>query len=131
MNDNVKKHIKLRFDKSYKTYDQYCSIQNNICDKTIKLLLKHACKPKYLADFACGTGESTKKLVERFKYYKCYGIDLSDVLLQTAKHKLPSDVDFIAADFDRIIFNKNCFDLIFSNMALQWSLDFSNTLLIF
>ena len=114
---------------AYKTYDRYCSVQNKICEKTIQLLLNHQHYFETAGDFACGTGESTKQLVNHIQYKKCYGIDFSENLLNNARNKL-SDVEFVLSDFDDVVFERESLDLIFSNMGLQWSIDLKKTLSI-
>src|SRR3989338_7278623 len=118
--------IKYNFNKACKTYDNHCDVQNKICEKTIQLLLNHKNYFEITGDFACGSGESTKQLINYIQYKKCYGIDFSENLLNNAKNKL-SGIEFILSDFDDIIFEDESLDLIFSNMGLQWSIDLQKT----
>ena len=118
--------INYNFNKACRTYDKHCAVQNKICEKTIHLLLTHRNYFDSVGDFACGTGESTKQLVNNIQYKKCYGIDFSENLLNNAKNKL-SEVEFLLSDFDNVVFDDKSLDLVFSNMGLQWSFDLQKT----
>ena len=128
---NLKSAIKRQFDKSFDTYDRYCSLQNEVCDHSIQLLKKQATDFEVMADFACGTGESTLRLIERITHRQCYAIDFSDKLLSVAAHKLPSTVHPILFDFENNLFEAQTLDLIFCNMGLQWALDLEKTFKLF
>lgn len=130
-NKLMKEEIRSNFDKACNTYDTHCDIQNIICEHSIDLLLKYNRNFYSIADFACGTGESTLKLINSVHYHTCYGVDFSEKLLDVAKSKLPNHVRFFLADFDHQIILGDQLDLIFCNMGLQWSFDLLNTLKLF
>lgn len=131
----VKDRVKANFNKAHKTYDQSCLIQNRICEETLTLLLKYIhtlhLSPKFgvIADFGCGTGLSTRKLLHHIQCKICYGVDLAIGLLNIAIEKDKTkettcsehlETFFIVADIDQLPLQANSIDLIFSNMALQW-----------
>jgi malonyl-CoA O-methyltransferase len=124
----MKEKIRKNFDKACKTYDAHCNIQNIVCDKSIELLLKYNRDFFSIADFACGTGESTSKLINHIHYHTCYAIDFSEKLLSVAKDKLPEHIQFFLTDFDNQILFDDQLDLIFCNMGLQWSFDLLTTM---
>ncbi len=130
MKNYYKNKIKHQFNKAYKTYDTSCAVQNNASQRALELLMPHASSFRKIADFACGTGESTLKLINKIRYEKCYAIDFSDKLLSIAKNKLPPPINCILSDFDETLFPDDCLDLIFCNMGLQWSLDLEKTLFL-
>ena len=123
--------IKKNFNNAAKTYDQHCQVQNKICANSLQLLTKYYKKFSTVADFACGSGESTKQIINTINYKTCYAIDFAENLLATAKNKLPSTINFIPADFDTKIFNDNYLDLIFCNMGLQWAENLAHNLNLF
>ena len=85
---------------------------------------------KIIADFACGTGISTKAVVDSFPYQNLYAIVFCEKLLMQTKSKLKeSNVKFILADFETNVFFWNPLDLIFCNMGFQWALDLKKTFL--
>ncbi len=131
--DNFEKiqRIKSNFNHSVDTYDSHCTVQNAVCDEAIELLIKYSNSFNCIADFACGTGESTKNLIENVNYRKCYAVDFSEKLLNTAKGKLDHQVEFILSDFDHSLFDDDHLDLVFCNMGLQWSINIANTIKLF
>jgi malonyl-CoA O-methyltransferase len=131
MNNFYKNKIKHHFNKAYKTYDDYCVVQNDASQRALELLMQHPFHFKKIADFACGTGESTLRLIRQIKHEECYAIDFSDKLLHIAASKLPDAVNCILSDFDTPLFPNDSLDLIFCNMGLQWSLNLERTLSLF
>lgn len=116
-----KEIIKQKFNRCYKTYDKHCSVQNKICEHTIQLLTKYISHANHIADIGCGTGESTQQLINTFSSAQYYCIDIAENLLNIAKSKLSGNVHFLVSDFDLPTYKDDSFDLIFSNMAFQWS----------
>jgi len=94
--------------------------------------LTHPTPSKIIADFGCGTFVNTKKLLEKTKPEKLFGIDLSEQSLllahQAISNDFGSEISLIHQDFNQLIFPENYLGLVFSNMAFQWSLDFKHTL---
>lgn len=131
MIDKIKEKIKSNFNKSFLNYDQSCCVQNKITNTMLEFLLKYARVFDRVADFACGTGESTLRLMNSIQYNNCFAVDFSEQLLTIAKSKLPSHVGCVLADFDKIIFDNHSLDLVFCNMGLQWSLDLLKNMLLF
>jgi malonyl-ACP O-methyltransferase BioC len=127
--DLLKEKIRLSFNRAYNTYDNYCILQNSICEKLITQLKQYVSNTGSIVDLGCGTGNSTKLLIDNFAHKKIYAVDIADKLLVKAKHKLASyNVDILLADFEQILFKNHCIKLAFSNMSLQWSINFAKTL---
>lgn len=127
-----KGQVRRAFNKACVTYDLNDHVQKNICLKSIELLTLLRKDFGVIADFACGTGNSTLALMEATRYEKLFAIDISDVLLDVAKKKLNQyDVEFIAGDFEEVLFEEKSMDLIFCNMGLQWSLCLEKTIGLF
>lgn len=126
-----KERVKRQFNKAHKTYDDYCSVQNDASQRILELLMQHEFHFEEIADFACGTGESTLRLIKQIRHEKCYAIDFSDKLLNIAANKLLDTVNCILSDFDTPLFPNDSLDLIFCNMGLQWSFNLEKTLSLF
>jgi len=70
-----------------------------------------------ILDTGCGSGFTLIQLAKKFPFSECYGIDLSDTLLETAndwkqKEKIASRVTFINADVQDIPFPENYFSVV-------------------
>jgi malonyl-CoA O-methyltransferase len=81
-----------------------------------------------ILDLGCGTGLATQMLAETNPHHLLMGIDMADDLLKIARARLGENIPVFCGDFDRIPAKAQQFDLVFSNMALQWSLDFTITI---
>ena len=125
----MKQKIIKSFNKADSSYDFDCQLQNNVCLPCLDLLNR---KKRYfhsIVDLACGTGNSTKYLIEKINHSKCYAVDFSENLLQLAKSKnQTNDIEFILSDFDNLDFYQRKQDLLFCNMGLQWSLNLTHSL---
>jgi malonyl-CoA O-methyltransferase len=122
-----KTKIKTCFNRAAQTYDDHCHLQTKIGKRLIKRTKRYATGHCRIIDLGCGTGNITKKLVETLNYQKVIALDHAEKFLQVAK-RLALAVPILLADFDAIPLADNTIDLVFSNMALQWSLDITITL---
>ncbi len=127
---NIKNKIKVSFNRAAATYDYYAQLQwqQSLALVTqVEKFMGSNCNK--IIDLGCGTGNSTLALHKNFTYNSLYAIDIANALLKKAKQKLiHRDLYFIESDFDDLPGKISNIDLIFSNMALQWSLDLNMTL---
>jgi malonyl-CoA O-methyltransferase len=132
MNDPTKNRIKTCFNKAWRSYDNYASVQKMVCEKSIEMVNQLNREFTEVADFACGTGISTQYLINNIRHKKIYAIDFSEKLIDVARKKPGcGSAEYILADFDSLLFPQNTVDMIFCNMGLQWSLNLKNTLTLF
>lgn len=128
----MKNKIQQSFNKAWRTYDQYSHVQQQACEQAILALLQHGNSYPFVADFACGTGLSTRSLIKSIRSEKILAIDFCEKLLQVASNKnRSSKVQIIHADFDDRREDIRDLDLVFCNMGLQWSPDIRFTLRLF
>lgn len=119
--------IKSCFNKASETYDDYNDIQ---CHTGMRLIasLKDI-NPTNMIDLGCGTGVITEKLARTLTYDTFNAIDIAEKSLTIANDRLlPFGIKTHLFDFDSIHLFDIKFDLVFANMALQWSPDLENTL---
>lgn len=74
-------------------------------------------------DLGCGTGEQTAILAEKFPQAVFTGIDSSPEMLAKAESLRHERLHFRQMTTEEIMESGDCWDLIFSNAALQWSDD--------
>ena len=123
--------IEIAFSKAQKTYDHNSQVQINVGEYLINLLTrKKDIVFNSIIDLGCGTGLTTKKLAENVQIKNFSALDFSKSFLAEAKlKKYPNKINFILADFDQYFIQKpGSYDLIFANMAMQWSKDFISLL---
>ena len=117
-----KNKIQHSFDRAANSYDKHCHAQKSAGLKLTHLLKSHHSQAEHLLDLGCGTGTTTQFLADQYQYLDFHAIDISQGLLNKAHERLDkSGIQFHNMDFDHLTaFNTN-FDIIYSNMALQWS----------
>jgi malonyl-CoA O-methyltransferase len=129
---NLKKRmnkIQHCFNRAASTYDQYSYPQQMIGNKLIELVLKHRSSADYIMDLGCGSGIITETLIQKLKNKITFALDMSEGLLKKAKNRLAHlNIQFYKYNFDHLKIKKQTLDLIFSNLALHWSMNFHNIL---
>ncbi len=109
------------FDDIAKIYDEWYEtklgifVDNIETECAFKLIDEK--KSQHYLDAGCGTGNFSKKLIE--KGLKVTGIDISLEMLSVAKEKVPS-ANFMEMDFYDLKFNDHTFDGILSMTAFEF-----------
>lgn len=75
--------------------------------------------PKRIIDIGCGTGTSTRALLNRWPDAEIIGLDNSKTMIEAAK-KSTDKIKWMLWDADKDKLPEGKFDLIFSNASLQW-----------
>lgn len=121
--------VKRSFNRSANNYDQYAILQHEILNRVIERLdyINHL--PKNILDLGCGTGSAVKPLQKRYPKAKLISLDLSyNMLLKTKQHYgLFKKARLLNADIEQLPIKDDSFDMIFSNLALQWVNNLDNT----
>ena len=116
------------FNKAAATYTEHSQIQLQTCNSLIELLEPNLFHSQNIADFACGTGISTKNLIDAYGYNQYYAIDFAAQALLVAKNKLAEfNVNFIIGNYNTRQFPNKTLDLAFSNLGFNWSTNLAET----
>lgn len=121
-----KQRIQICFNKAAKTYDQAANLQREAADDLFKLLPQE--NFNQVLDLGTGTGYCARILAKKLPQAEILGIDIAPEMIQVAKQKQHHQEQYLIADFDNLPIQSESCDLIFSNLALQWSLNLDNTL---
>ncbi len=115
---NFKQRIQQQFSRAAAVYDQHATLQYQ-CAQDLALHLPEL-PPQRMLDLGTGTGYGLRLLQKKYPQASSYGLDLSHtMLLQTRKkYSIPH---FMHADFDHLPLAAHSMDIVFSNLALQWS----------
>jgi malonyl-CoA O-methyltransferase len=119
-------HVKRAFSSAAETYDHHAVLQREIGDRLIAHLDFTKIDPKRILDIGCGTGYVTRLLTQKFKKSHVTGLDLSEPMVQHTRKqhgmRLPwhGKRHHCAADACALPFADASFDLVTSNLAMQW-----------
>lgn len=131
-NDSIKQHISASFDRAATTYRQAAHIQQEAGWYLFQCLARYLRPDQKLriGDMGAGTGHFSAHIARRFPQAELFVLDIAPSMLKEAK-KAESDTMhqqyFICADYDHLPVQDHCLDAIFSNFALQWSMNLETT----
>ena len=114
--------LKKHFNETAESYDTLTNKSLMKYDEMVEALINAIPdneNPRVL-DLGCGTGNITKKLLERFPEAKVTCLDLSDKMIKIAKEKLSdyNNIEYVLDDFTIIDIIDN-YDAIISSLALH------------
>lgn len=117
-----KEKIAKAFDKGAPSYDWAALIQREVAQKLASFLPQEA--PQNILEIGCGTGFLTKILAQKYPDAHITAIDISERMIEKCQTKLPT-VSFEKSDGETYSPSQK-FDLIVSNMTVQWFEDPAN-----
>lgn len=119
--------IKKSFNRAAATYNAYAQTQTTVGEDLIYHLVSLRDEFDHVIDLGCGTGLITNTLANSVDYHQLDAIDIADELLKQGDMLANPDIDFYEMNFDELK-DEDCYELVFSNMALHWSSHFTRTL---
>lgn len=125
-----KKNVKKSFNRSAQQYDHSAILQREVLTRLEERLDYIKLQPSNILDIGCGTGQGIKKLHKRYKKSKIYALDLAFNMLIESKQNSGwlNKAKLVNADMENIPLKNKSFELIFSNLAIQWVNDLDQTL---
>ena len=126
------KKIALRFNKAAKTYDQVAVLQQQVGKALLERLQGIRCQPQTILDLGCGTGYIESFLKKAYPAAKIIGLDKASGMLSQAQYKekeqVSSKTHWVCGYAENLPFSDHAFELIYSNLMLHWSVDFTKSL---
>lgn len=126
--------LKTHFNQASEEYDQIIEKTLPNYNEMITALVNAIPDKKQprILDLGCGTGNITKKVLERFPDAKITCLDISDKMIEIAKDKLADydNIEFVLGDFTIVdIIDK--YDAIISSLALHHIQDDADKLIMY
>lgn len=110
------------FGSASTTYDQASRLQRLTGDVMIEKLAGIPVRNRQLQvlDLGCGTGWFTRRLAQLWPEASLTGVDLSPGMIRQACERTAAQVHWLQADAEALPLPDQSFDIIFSNLMIQW-----------
>ena len=131
MNDrdiDEKNKIRQCFNKAAHSYDAAALLQKEVVQQLLNTVFSMSLKPQNIIDIGSGTGYFTRMLAQHYSSSHIIGLDFAHSMTALAKKSALSNEQYLCADFEAIPLQDNTMDLIVSNLAIQWALNFPSVL---
>lgn len=123
--------LRAAFERAARSYDREAELQREVADRLLDRLDAIRLQPRRIADLGAGTGYCTRRLSRRYPAASLYAIDIAHGMLLEARGRAPrwfSRQRFACSDAQCLAVKADAFDLLFSNLTLQWCEDLRRTL---
>lgn len=117
---NWQASVARAFSRAAPQYDSLASAQRQIGETLWLALPSHA---KRVLDLGCGTGYWTQQLTARYPHANITGLDIAPGMLAQAQALYGDVITWQQGDAAALPFENSRFDLIVSNLAIQWCSD--------
>lgn len=117
------------FNRAATTYDAVAELQYEIGDRLIERLDYVRLQPARILDLGAGTGFFSAALLKRYRKADIVALDVAENMLRQvqARGGWFRKPRCVCADAETLPFADDSFQLIFSNLMLQWSVDLEQT----
>lgn len=117
--------VRKAFNNAAESYDKAAVLQKEVCKRLLEKLDAVRLEPEWVLDAGTGTGEAVKPLQKKYKKADMVLFDLSEAMLQKAVKQgaLFRKPHQVCGNIESLPFLDQSFDLLFSNLAMQWCND--------
>ncbi|HEX4984695.1 MAG TPA: malonyl-ACP O-methyltransferase BioC [Burkholderiales bacterium] len=126
-----KGRVRRSFERAASTCDAAAALQREVGARALSRLELVRLSPAVVVDAGCGTGFATPALRARYPRALVVGIDIAAGMLRVARTRIPAwrrwtrsiRQGFVCADNGRLPLATGTVDMLWSNLAFQWSDD--------
>lgn len=113
------------FEQAAAHYDEAAVLQREVGTRLLERLDLMRLQPQRILDLGCGTGQCIESLFGRYRKARVVALDIAQPMLRYAgcRGRWLRRPQTVCADAERLPFSDNSFDLVFSNLMLQWCTD--------
>lgn len=113
--------IASQFGGASKTYDGASRLQRIMGDEMLGALKLAGddLRRRRILDLGCGTGWFTRKIAQTWPC-QVTGVDLSPGMIKQAGERSGQGIELMVADAESLPVPSNSFDVVFSNLMVQW-----------
>lgn len=117
-----KRRLRAHFARAARTYDSAAVLQREVADRTLARLDAIRHRAQTVLDAGSGTGYAVRALARRFRTAWVTGIDIANPMLLEARRHAGwfRAKPYVCGDIEALPFLDGAFDMVFSNLALQW-----------
>ena len=110
------------FDRASSSYDAAAALQERVRIELISRLDELKVEPRAILDLGAGTGHGARALKRRFPAARVVAVDIATGMLERARQQSRwlRRFERVRADAYALPFGDGVFDLVFSNLMLQW-----------
>ena len=124
-----RKKTQNAFHNAAQDYDSVTAMQRDVGDRLLSRLDFVQYDPSVIADIGAGTGIATGKLINKYSNADVLALDIAKGMLQVNNQNNASNPAFCSiADMHNIPLQAESVDMVFSNLAMQWSNDLLHVL---
>lgn len=128
-----KQDIRAAFEASASRYDEVAVLQREVASRLLERLELLRMVPETILDLGSGTGHCSEALAVHYPRARVVALDLSEAMLHHTRRRfsrwqrLRKKHGFVSGDAERLPFANNSFDMLFSNLTVQWCTDLEQT----
>lgn len=128
-----KRLVRAAFDRAASGYDAAAVLQREVGARLLERLDLVRLKPQRILDLGSGTGACTAALAKRYPKARLTALDLAPAMVRATRRRFNPLTrrwrghGFVCGDAERLPFADASFDLIVSNLTLQWCADLERT----
>lgn len=118
-----KKAVRRSFDRAASSYEKYAVLEQEIESRLLERVDFLRQPPERVLDIGSGTGSASRLLAAQFADAQVISLDFSSAMLAIAGTGKRNRISHLCADMHSLPLAARSVDLVFSNLALQWSSD--------
>lgn len=121
-----KRAVRAAFEHSAAHYDDVAVLQREVAERLLERLDLFKLQPHTILDIGCGTGHCTSALASHYPKARVIAMDLAHAMVKHTRQRFSyfqrkwRGHGFACADAERLPFADNSFEMILSNLTLQW-----------